>query len=43
MLKVIAVVGTCAGITIALGVVSIWLGIIALPIMYEVAESLLSG
>ena len=42
MLKVVTVVGTCAGITIALGMVSIWLGVIALPVMYEVAESLLS-
>jgi hypothetical protein len=41
-MKVLAVVGACAGITIALGMVSIWLGIVALPVMYEVAESLLS-
>jgi hypothetical protein len=42
MLKVVTVVGTCAAITIALGAVSIWLGIVALPVMYEVADSLLS-
>jgi hypothetical protein len=42
MLKVLTVVGTCAAITVALGAVSIWLGLIALPILYDVAESLLS-
>ena len=42
MLKVVAIVGTCAGVTLALGMVNIWLGILALPVMYEVAESLLS-
>jgi hypothetical protein len=41
MLKVLAVVGTCATVTVVLGAVNIWLGILALPITYEVAQSLL--
>jgi hypothetical protein len=41
-MKAVLTVGLCAGVTIALGMVSIWLGILALPIMYEVSESLLS-
>jgi hypothetical protein len=30
----------CGAITVAIGAVNIWLGIIALPIMYSVAQSL---
>lgn len=41
-LKVIGVVGTCAAVTLALGLVNLWLGILAMPIAYEVAQSLLS-
>lgn len=41
MSRVLLVVGTCATITVALGAVNIWLGILALPITYEVAQSLL--
>jgi hypothetical protein len=41
-MKAVLTVGLCAGITLALGMVSIWLGILSLPIMYDVAESLLS-
>jgi hypothetical protein len=42
LLKIIGVVGTCAAITVGLGFISIWLGILALPIMYSVSDSLLS-
>lgn len=41
-MKSILVPVVCGAITVALGMVNIWLGIIALPIMYEVAESLLA-
>jgi hypothetical protein len=42
LLKIIGIVGTCAAITVAIGAFNIWLGILALPIMYSVSESLLS-
>ena len=42
MLKVIAVCGGCAALAVGLGAMNIWLGILSLPILYEVAESLLS-
>lgn len=42
LLKVIGVVGTCAGITLALALVNIWVGILAMPVMYSVSDSLLS-
>jgi hypothetical protein len=42
LLKIVGVVGTCAAITVGLGFVNIWLGVISLPVMYEISESLLS-
>lgn len=42
LLKIIGVVGTCAAITVAIGAVNIWLGILVLPIMYGISESFLS-
>lgn len=42
MLKVIAVCGGCGLLAVGLGAINIWLGILSLPILYEVAESLLS-
>jgi hypothetical protein len=42
LLKIIGIVGTCAAITVALGFVNIWLGILAMPVMYEISDSLLS-
>jgi hypothetical protein len=42
MLKIVGIVGTCAAITVGLGFVNIWLGILALPILYEISESILS-
>ena len=42
LLKIVAVTGTCAAVVVALGFVSIWLGILAMPIAYEVSDSLLS-
>lgn len=42
MLKIIGVVGTCATITVALGALNIWLGILALPILYGIADSFLT-
>jgi hypothetical protein len=37
--KIAGIVGTCAGITIALAMVNIWLGILAMPILYGICES----
>jgi hypothetical protein len=42
LLKIVGVVGTCAAVTVGLGFVHIGLGILALPIMYSVGESLLT-
>lgn len=42
MLRIICIVGGCATITILLGVINIWLGILSMPIMYEIADSFLS-
>lgn len=42
MFKVIAVCGGCGLLAVALGAVNIWLGILSVPILYDVAESLLS-
>lgn len=41
MTKVIAVCGTCGAAAVLLGTVNIWLGVICLPILYGIAESLL--
>jgi len=41
-MKTVIVISACAGITLALGLIHIALGILALPIMYEVSASLLS-
>ena len=42
MLKVLAICGGCGAIAVLLGTVNIWLGILSMPILYDVAESLLS-
>ena len=42
LLKVVGVVGTCGAIAVGLGAINIWLGILSLPILYDVSESLLS-
>ena len=42
MLKVVTVCGGCAAVAVGLGALNIWLGVLSLPILYEVAESLLS-
>ncbi len=42
LLKIFGVVGTCAAITVALAMVNIWLGIIAMPLMYGISDSFLS-
>ena len=42
MLKVIAVCGGCAALAVVIGAINIWLGILSVPILYDVAESLLS-
>ena len=42
MFKVIAICGGCAALVVIVGAINIWAGILALPIVYEVAESLLS-
>jgi hypothetical protein len=42
LLKIFGVVGTCAGIALALALVNIWLGILAMPILYGISDSFLS-
>jgi hypothetical protein len=42
MFKVVAICGGCASLAVLLGAVNIWLGILSVPILYDVAESLLS-
>jgi len=42
MIKVIAICGGCAALAVVLGAVNIWLGILSVPILYDVAESLLT-
>jgi hypothetical protein len=42
LLKILGVVGTCAAIAVGLGFVNIWLGILSMPILYSVGDSLLS-
>jgi hypothetical protein len=42
LLRIVGVVGTCAVITLALGSIHIVLGILSLPIMYEISESFLN-
>ena len=42
MIKVIAVVGGCGALAVILGAFNIWLGILSVPILYDVAESLLT-
>jgi hypothetical protein len=36
------VICTCALVTVGLGYVNIWLGVLALPIMYGLSQDLLS-
>lgn len=42
LLKVLAVIGTCAGITLLIASANLWLGILAMPIFYSIGDSLLS-
>jgi len=42
LLKIVGVVGICAAVTVGLGFINIWLGILSLPITYSVSESLLT-
>lgn len=42
LFKILVTVGTCAAITVGLGFVNIWVGILAMPILYGISESLLS-
>ena len=41
MLRVMGVCGGCGLVAVALGAINIWLGILALPILYGIAESVL--
>ncbi len=41
-MKIAVVVGACAGITVALGLVNSWIGILAMPVLYSISESFLS-
>jgi len=43
LLKIIAVTGTCAAVTVGIGAVNIWLGILAMFVCYTVADDLLSS
>lgn len=43
LLRVIVVTGTCAAITLALGAINIGLGILAMFVLYSVADDLLSS
>ena len=42
MLKVIAVCGGCGLLAVAAGALNIWLGILLVPVLYEIADSILS-
>lgn len=42
LLKVITVTVCCGGATVLIGIANIWLGILAAPILYSLAGSLLS-
>ena len=42
MFKVIAICGGCAALAVVLGAINIWIGILSVPILYDVAESLLT-
>lgn len=41
ILKILLVIGICGGVTVALGYINIWLGVLALPIMYPLSVELL--
>lgn len=41
MLKIILVISVCGGATVLLGQINIWLGVLALPILYGLSEDLL--
>jgi len=41
MLRVIGICGACGLVAVGLGALNIWLGILSVPILYGVAESLL--
>lgn len=40
-LRILIVIGLCGAVTVALGYINIWLGILALPITYGLSEDLL--
>jgi len=42
LLRVALIVGACAGVTLLLASVNLWLGILSLPITYGISESLLA-
>ena len=42
LLRIVLTIGTCAAITVALGTVNIWLGILSMPILYGVSQDLLN-
>lgn len=41
-MRIALIIGICGGITVALGAINIWLGVLSLPITYGIADSLLS-
>lgn len=41
-MRILFVIGCCAGITLLLGALNIWLGALSLPITYSLAKSLLA-
>lgn len=40
--RILFIIGCCAGVTLILGALNIWLGVLSLPITYGLANSLLS-
>lgn len=40
--RILLVIGICGGVTVALGAINIWLGVLALPITYGLADDLLT-
>jgi hypothetical protein len=42
VIRILFVIGSCAGATLILGALNIWLGVLSLPITYGLAKSLLS-
>lgn len=40
-MRILLIIGVCAGVTLILGAINIWLGVLSLPITYPLAMSLL--